>query len=366
MMPVSSTRSPFLTPYLCSARIKHPTQQTSHCNLTASYSKITKDQFKVISRDALHPDLQSPAMHIMGQNLGRSLGSIIYPLLSLSYDHRHMYLFTPFCVGTHHASIRFAYKAALETLKSGDIAGNPELNDEIKLKLADKSFSRFHFNWKGDLVLHMKKHNSFSLSNFKGITLLEEKEKNPLLCKVYKAMNRTFPNIKPQVSYFHLEQDVQEQMDKVLHARQLRFRACMVTFIVASSLGSITKLDRMIDYMDTLELIQYLFSSTLIGGSSLALIPFCLIGLMIHENSASSFRVEKHANDLWNLIYQKNEFLDIVKPKYRKLYQPNDFNKDLHLHVSTFGNIKYSPEEDEFTFREQHLLKSKSPSNNHE
>lgn len=300
----------------------------------------SKEQFKIILHENLHPDLKAPAEHIRNQNIARIAGCIIYPAMSLRAGLSFMWMYTPFCVGTHHTSIRYAYKAALETLKSGDIADDSSLNNEIKSMLSEKSFSRFHINYKGDLVLHAKDNQSFSLSRLKGITLLEQ-ESNSLLRKASKVMNSVLPKMQPQVSYFHLEKDVQEQMDKVLHARQLRFRACMATVIVASTFGT--------------------FAISRHKGRNLSsgVINCIFVGLLIHTISSPSFRVKKHTQDLWNLIHQKNEVLDIVKPNYRDEYKPTDFNKDLHLYVSTFGNINYSDQR-VFTLRNQHSLNSKS------
>lgn len=297
----------------------------------------SKDQFRIIPHDTLHPDLKAPAEHIKSQNIGRLAGCIIYPALSLRPGLSFMWVYTPFCVGTHHTSIRYAYKAALETVKSGDIADNSSLNDEIKSLLAEKSFSRFHINYKGDLVLHTKTNQSLSFSNLKGITL-KEKESNPLLCKIQKAIHSKRPN---SISYFHLEQDAQEQMDKVMHARQLRFRACMATVIVSTTLGTMA-MSHHKGKAHPLGIIQCIF-----------------IGALTYTFSKPSFRVEKHTDDLWKLIQQKNDVLDIIKLKHKGLYQPTDFNKDLHLHVSTFGNINYSYKK-VFTLRNQHSLNSKS------
>lgn len=283
--------------------------------------------FRVIRHQYLHPDLQAPALHIAGQNTARALGAIGYPALSFFKPLSSIWIYTPFCVGIHHTSIQFAYKAALETLQSGDIAADPNLNDEIKSQLAEKNFSRFHVNYRGDLVLHRKERR---FSQWKGIAL-QEKERSPLL----KKMSGILPSIQPQITYFHLEEDVQKQMDKVLYARQLRFRACMATVLVASTFGHIA--------------IKYNLGRT----HPLIKIHHISIGMAVHYFSSSIFRVGKHTHDLWVLIDQKR--LDgIIKPKHQEKYPLSNL-QELHMHVTTFGNIRYSAH-DKFTFRDKHTF----------
>jgi hypothetical protein len=300
-------------------------------------SKINsiQERFLVIPHKDLHPDLKLPAVHIKFQSIGRLGGALFYPLISV-LGLPFMVFYTPVCVGTHHTSIRFAYRAALETFKAGDIVVNSDLNHEISSKLASKDLSRFHINYKGDLILHMHNSEFFSLSKFKGISLVEDQQDNLLLCKVNAIRDKIFPKLKSQISYFHLEEDIQKQAEKILTARQLRFRACMGTVLAASTLGA---------------------SLNLLRNISMAIVPvYSFMGLITQGDSLSSFRVAKHTNDLWNLICQKNEFIDIIKPKYREFYQECDFNKDIYINISTFGNIQYS-DQNSLSFRQNYLLK---------
>lgn len=319
-----------MVPNHCTSLMRFSTQADSSTSKTESINQ----RFLVIPHKDLHPDLKLPARHIKFQNVGRLGGALFYPSIS-ALGLPFMLFYTPVCVGIHHTSIRFAYRAALETFKAGDIVFNSDLNHEIRSKLASKNISRFHFNYKGDLILHIHNPEPFSLSKFKGISVVKDSQNNLLLSKVNAIRDKIFPKSKSQISYFHLEEDIQKQVEKILTARQLRFRACMGTTLAASALG-----------------VGY----DLFRNISITLPLWCSLGLIIQSDNFSSFRVAKHTNDLWNLIRQKNEFIDIIKPKYREYYQQCDFNKDMYINISTFGNISYY-DQNSLSFRQNCLLK---------
>lgn len=303
----------------------------------SSISKKTKSiqkRFLIVPHKDLHPDLKSTAAHIKFQKIARIGGALLYPSLSL-FGLPFFIFFTPVCVGTHHVSIKYAYRAALEIFKSGDIVVNADLNHEIRSKMIARSLSRFHFNYKGDLVLHMDNSAPLSFSRFKGIRIHEDTKNNSLSCKLNTIKDKIFPQSKFQISYFHLEEDVQKQVKQVLTARQLRFRACMGTVLATSTLGS---------------------SFDLLQNMSVGLTSYVFLGLIMQSVNSKSFRVSKHTNDVWKSIHQKKEFIDIIKPEYRKLYQRSDFNKDIYLTISLFGNIQYH-DQNPASFRKSYLLK---------
>jgi hypothetical protein len=80
-----------------------------------------------------------------------------------------------------------------------------------------------------------------------------------------------------------------------------------------------------------------------------ALIGAC-VGAVVGLSMAGNSNVPGHTDKLWELISQKEKLINVVKPKYRHLYQ-DDLTK-VHLEVSTFGNIQFSKEKG-FSFRKQ-------------
>lgn len=341
MCSISMLRSPTTRSCMWSASkgmvLNHRTSLMSfstRADSSTSKTQSINQRFLVIPHKDLHPDLKLPAKHIKFQNMGKLGGALFYPSIS-ALGLPFMLFYTPVCVGTHHTSIRFAYRAALETFKAGDIVVDSDLNHEIISKLASKDISRFHINYKGDLILHIHNPEPFSLSKFKGISVVEDPQNNLLLSKVNAIRDKIFPKSESQISYFHLEEDIQKQVEKILTARQLRFRACMGTALAASALG-----------------VGY----DLFRNLSISLPLWCSMGLIIQSGNLSSFRVAKHTNDLWNLIRQKIEFIDIIKPKYMEHYQQCDFNKDMYISISTFGNISYYDQKS-LSFRQNYLLK---------
>lgn len=286
-----------------------------------------RERFLMIPNADLHPDLKLPAYHIKFQNFARIGGTLLYPLASIC-GLSFAYLWAPVCVGTHHASMRFAYQAALEILKSGDITHNPESNHEIKATLNTGKITRFHFNWKGDLWLHLDAPNTFCLARFKGIAFSEKPTENPLSHKINSLIGQIFPHSGSQFSYFHLEEDVQCQVDIILRARQLRFRTCMGTVLVASILGKCR------DILDN-DLPAMLFDLPSFG-------IYIAMGISINAQSFANCRVSKHTQELWYIIRQKGDLINLIKPQYRGYYAKGDFRRDGYLCLSTFGNIRYS------------------------
>ena len=298
-------------------------------------SKIDKiQQFIIIPHKDLHPDLKSPAEHVKYQNWARIGGAFLYPLISM-FGFPSMILWTPFCVGTHHTSLRFAYKAALESFKLGDIVMDPHLNQELREKMAAKKLSRFHINYRGDLVVHLEAPATFSLSKFKGISFQETTQNNSFMHRINTIRNQVFSKGTSEISYFHLEEDIQKQVGRTLIARQLRFRACMGTVLVSSILGA---------------------SHDILTKASVLLPIYISTALVIQGDNLPNFKVEERTDDLMNLIFQKNAFTDLIKPKYRALYQKNDFNEKSYIYLSTIGNIRFS---DKIPFSFRKLYKNK-------
>lgn len=307
------------------------------CYSTTSQKFISKmhnvqQHFFVIPHQHLHPDLQSIANRIKYENMARIGGSIFYPCLSI-LGMPSIIFWTPVCVGAHHTTIRYCYKVALESLNAGDISNDSDLNQVIMDKIITKKIARFHINYKGDIVLHKNSKKLFCISKFKGVNLLKKEKIFSPLEKINAIKHRIFPHLQSEVSFFHLEEDVQRQVKKILKARQLRFRACMGTIITATCLGTISDVLR--------NAISYLPLYISLGGG-------------MQGVNFSDFKVSQHTNDLWNLIHQKKSWKEIIKLKYQNNYLYTDFKEPMYFYLSMTGNLKYS-KQSYFSFRKKHL-----------
>jgi hypothetical protein len=340
------------------------------CQKITSTSKtktIAENQFLIFSFKDLHQDLKLPAEQIKVQNVLRLAGALVYPLFSIC-GLPFFLLWTPICVGTHHAFSRFAYWAALDAFKAGDILVDPDLNHEIKLKMASRKVYRFHINYNGDLVIHMNQPMFFSLSKFKGIDVLKEPESNLITNKINAVKTKLFPNANSQISYFHLEDDIQKQVQSVMIARQLRFRVSMGSALAGSLIVA--------SYWVNCDLLKDLVITFHVLGSSyecapyaflqkiaIATIPLFLVSMLSNHNiklfdkHKDDFSLTKYTDNLWDSIHKKNEFRDIIKPKFRDFYQQSDFKTIEYLSISTFGNIQYY-DRNSFSFRKKAQYKA--------
>lgn len=286
-------------------------------------------KFIQIPYEKLHGDMKTPAQNFYYQNLGRAGGAFLYPLLEL-FGCPGIIFYAPVCVGTHWMATRYAYQAARATLQSGDITTSSEVDCKVKKLIDDKMISGFHFNYRGDLVLHVGKPSTVSLMRFKGISLEEKEENYPLFCNINAIRDRLLPASKSQISYYQLEPDAQKQVNQILTARRLRFRACLATGCATGFLGNM--------FMPIKDFISF---PLYFGGGSTT------IGLI-----SPMFKVAKHTNDLWSLIQKKDALIEIIQPKQRHLYQHIDF-KNMYLTVSTFGNLSFSKEKP-YSLRNSH------------
>lgn len=315
---------------------KSPVLRRNFC----SPSSLSKENGTfTVAYNELHPDLKKVAQTVRAQSLARLGGAILYPTAGLLAE-SCIAFYMPLCVGTHHAAIRFAYQAGLEILRSGDIMIHSKLNSELEKKMAAKEISRFHINYKGDLVLHAKTDKVFSLNSFKGISLQEKTTRNFIAHK--KIFDQIAPNPEFEISYFHIEEAIRSQLDKVLKARQLRFRTCMGMALTSGMIGESCGIA--LGHF----LSKDIGHGSYLGGTLGLSTGFCIL---------LDINVSGQTDKLWKTISKKNELMDIIGPKYKDLYRKNDFSA-VSLSLSTLGNIQFS-KGPHFSFRKQGFFLAK-------
>ena len=123
-------------------------------------------------------------------------------------------------------------------------------------------------------------------------------------------------------------------MDKVLVARQLRFRAYMLSGLATSIFGT---------------------RSNLLGSISDSP-PLCFLsGLMLASFLQQSLELGVQMDDLWKLMSEKKASKTIIHPKYAYLYPNFNDDSEKYICVNIFGNIEFRNDKS-FLLRSGHLL----------
>ncbi len=299
-----------------------------------------------IPNEKLHPTIKKIANVVRVENIGRLAGAVLYPSLSLLSASgggglSYFFLFTPVCVGLHHLAIKDAYQTGRTLIRDGCVTESDDyLNEHIKAEIEKKdSNSRYYINFEGDLIFttnEAKKTTKFSLEHFKGISLSVQNPHSIINAKVLP--HRDSSN---SISYFHLNSEIQNQVEKILEARRRRFRYPLMLSIAGSFLGG------------TFELSNEIFDKwSHFSGSRVGCITAtgAAIGLCTNVNG-----VQRETDKLWNMLDALGGIKKVISSQFTNQY--SNLNEDLYLKVSTFGNIDFSTEKT-FSLRNTHLLKN--------
>ncbi len=297
------------------------------------------EQIKILN-DELHPELKCVGDRIGGQIATRFLGALLYPAVGFTGQFPWLMAWGPVCVGTHHIAIHSFYPAARALLQSGEVVKDQIQNKEVVQLINDKKINRFHFTYNGNLILHLDTFSRLSFEHLKGAPLqvemsIYEHKLNAFMIHSNEA-NKSKNN---KISYFHLNDEVQNQVNKILRARKFRFRAIMGTVMFTSVAGTLTALKQ--------EMMPFF--------------PVFISAGLFQLGNVSFFGVGRHSGDLAEMVRKMNKFTDIIHPKYKHLY-PESFELGNCFYVTLLGNIEITrpdiPARDRYILKENNEIQN--------
>lgn len=257
--------------------------------------------------------LDDQYQHLRSQRTGMLLGTLFYPTIALITRVPYVAMGSLFCVGTHFISSRLAYLAAQQELILGaKISNDEKLDQTIRSQISKGEISRFYFDINGKLIFLT---NPSGFSSLKGMPLypVQNKSQKHIPDSIDFYSQRIFED---QISKFHLDDETRTQVDRIMQARSLRFRAG-ISFIAATGILS-----------------KIVYGNFITGA---------FVGGFTHLATLPSYRVHVYTYLFWQYLSKKENLQEIVQPRYHEYY-PHMFEKGKSgsLNITMFGNIRFS------------------------
>ncbi|MBA3285966.1 MAG: hypothetical protein H0U27_13035 [Nitrosopumilus sp.] len=316
----------------------------------------------VVSRESLQPMLQATFTNCIVPNRIYSIcGLIFYPTIGYLIKIPPIALSSIFCVGMHSTAIRNGYCALKEEVLEGRIVNDEYENKKILDLINDNRISRVHYDVKGNLIFN----NGDSIFNsYKGISITKNHHSASPKNRIRSYSNKLIYVILPReedfllgnrISYFHLSDEAQTQVDKITKARQNRFRGGM------SQLCSAIFFGMCFDYfhkvtVDHIRKVQAPPKIIHICGLKLcvdlqklkpkmprSLISIrCVFALLLHCLTSPIYGVNEKTKNFGHYL-KGNDLANIIRKEKHETYEKKIYvsSEASKIYIDMFGNIVF-------------------------
>ncbi|MFI4919815.1 MAG: hypothetical protein ACHP65_09700 [Legionellales bacterium] len=300
---------------------------TTPIQIDGFVKKLTSDSPKiaVIPKALQNKQLQEITRTIIKQRFGRLGGAILYPSIATIAVFTgnisigiSLLAYTPFCVGLHHMAIKRACEAASDLVRRQQVFNNDaNANTGLKKWMLKNDITKLSFNKEGDLILFHRD----QVSSSSGLTWLDQTKLDTdsqwSKSLVLSINSSPFQEPLNSISYFHLTDDIREQVTHLINARSRRFRGPVLLGAAGFVLSTLSAINNP---------ILGLFTGAIIGH------------VENHHN------VDQNMEKLSELIKQKTRLINIIAPEYQERYvHLENINDSVRVMVNFFGNIVVNP-----------------------
>lgn len=283
-----------------------------------------QEKMAIIPQQLLSQSIINLADTISHHRKGRMQGLIYYPCISsLIYAGSgnlsialYILSFTSFCFTYHSMNIKGAANFACSTINRGIFLKNKENHEALQKWITENNITHLSFNDKSEVILSSNAFHAH-LSPLAWLDKTSLKQSDNINKPNFSSSYFQY-SAKNKINYFHLTEEVKNEINYILNSRSKRFR-----------------------YSTLFAAINFLISSSTSNNLAVSVFASCMGAQFGHAFLKSE--IDHNHLNLWDLLRKKEGVLSWITPEYQKDYMHIfDVNEKISIvTINTFGDIEF-------------------------